>query len=77
MRPPAQVLIELLDRLTTLLTAEVNPANQAQHNTEIAKLRDEIAQAKENLAAEDVRMAANGLPWMLKPSEFSQRLSGL
>ena len=56
MRPPAQVLTDFLDKLTTLLTAEVSPANQAQHNMEIAKLRDEVAQAKEDLAAEDARM---------------------
>ena len=47
-----------MDKLTDLLTAEVNPVNQAQHNAEIAKLRDEVAQAKQDLAAEDVRMAA-------------------
>ena len=41
--PPAQVLSDLLDALTTLLTAEVTPANQTQHNAEVAKLRDEIA----------------------------------
>ena len=40
-RPPAQVLSDLLDTLTTLLAAEVNPANQAQHNAEVAKLRDD------------------------------------
>ena len=37
--------------------ADVNPANHAQHNAEVAKLRDEIAQAKEELNAENVRMA--------------------
>ena len=57
-RPPAQVLTDLLDNLTTLLAANVNPANQDQHNTEVAKLRDEIAQAKEDLAAENARMTA-------------------
>ena len=57
MRPPAQDLTNLLDNLTTLLTLEVNPANQVQHNAEVAKLRDEIAQAKEGLNAENVGMA--------------------
>ncbi len=56
-RPPTQVLSDLLDTLTTLLTAEVNPTNQDQHNAEVEKLRDQIAQAKEDLAAEDTRMA--------------------
>ena len=56
MRPPAQVLIDLMDRLTTLLTATVNPADQAGHDAEVARLREEIAQAKENLAAEDTRL---------------------
>ena len=49
--PLAQVLTDLLDNVTTLLTAEVNPTNQVQHNAEIAKLRDERAQAKEGLNA--------------------------
>ena len=31
--PPAQVLTDLLDSLTTLLAANINPANQDQHNT--------------------------------------------
>ena len=34
-RPPAQVLIDLTDRLTILLTAAVNPADQAEHDTEL------------------------------------------
>ena len=55
--PPSQVLSNLLDALTTLLTAEVNPVNQAQHNTEVRKLCDEIAQAKEELNAENTWMA--------------------
>ena len=38
MRPPAQVLSDLLDTLTALLTTKVNPTNQAQHNAEVAKL---------------------------------------
>ena len=57
-RPPAQVLSDLLDALTKLLTAVVNPASQDQHNAEVAKLRDQIAQAKEDMAAEDARMMA-------------------
>ena len=57
MRPPAQVLSELLEALATLLMVEVTPANQAQHNVDVAKLRDEIAQAKEDLNVENAKMA--------------------
>ena len=32
MRPPAQVLINLMDKLTTLLTATVIPANKDEHD---------------------------------------------
>ena len=46
----------LMDKLTDLSIAMVNPANQAQHDAEVAKLRDEVALAKEDLAAEDVRI---------------------
>ena len=56
-RPPAQVLSELLDALATLLVAEVTPATQAQHKVEVVKLRDEIAQAKEELNTENATMA--------------------
>ena len=57
-RPPAQVLMDLMDKMTTLLTSMVNPADQAQHDVEVAQLHEEVAQAKENLAAEEVRMSA-------------------
>ena len=57
MCPPAQVLTGLLDKLTALLTAVVNPTDQDQHNAAVAKLRDEIAQAKEELSTENARMA--------------------
>ena len=56
-RPPAQVLIDLMDKLTTLLTATVIPANKDEHDAEVARVREEIAQAKEALAAEDTRLA--------------------
>ena len=56
-RPPAQAVTDLLDKLTTLLTAVVNPADQDQHNAAITKLRDEIARTKEELSAENARMA--------------------
>ena len=56
-RPPAQVLSNLLDALATLLPAEVNPVNQTQHNADVAKLRDEIAQANEDVNAENTWMA--------------------
>ena len=47
-----------MDKLTTLLTAVVEPADKAQHDAEVAHVREEMVQAKENLAAEEVRMAA-------------------
>ena len=56
-RRPAQVLSSLLDAWTILLTTEVTPDNQDQHNMEVTKLRDQIAQTKEDLAAEETRMA--------------------
>ena len=40
-----------------LLAAEVDAANRDQHNTEIAKVMDQITQAKADLAAENARMA--------------------
>ena len=58
MRPPAQVLIDLMDKLTALLTATVIPASQAEHDAEVAQVREEIARAKEALEAEDTRLAA-------------------
>ena len=57
LHPPAQVLSDLLEALATLLAAEVTPENQTQHNVNVAKLRDEIAKAKEDLNAENTRMA--------------------
>ena len=57
MRPPAQVLSELFDVLAVLM-AEVNPPEQDVHNAEIAKVKEQITQAKADLAAEDTRMAA-------------------
>ena len=58
MRSPAQVLTDLLDKLTALLTLEVNPVNRDQHNAEVVKVREKIEQAKVDQEAEDVRMAA-------------------
>ena len=57
MRPPTQVLSDLFDALAALM-AEVNPANQDEHNAEIAKVKDQITQAKADLVAEDARMTA-------------------
>ena len=57
MRRPAQVLSGLMDAWATLLTATVTPEKRDQHNADVAKLKDQIAQAKEDLAAEDTRMA--------------------
>ena len=56
-RPSAQALTNLLDKLKTLLTTVVNPTEQDQHNAAVARLRDEIAQAKEELNAEGTKMA--------------------
>ena len=50
--------MDLMDELTTLLTAVVEPADKFQHDAEVARVREEMVQAKENLAAEEVRMAA-------------------
>ena len=55
---PAQVLMDLTDKLTTLLTAVINPADQARHDVEVVQLKLDMAQAKEDLAAEDVRITA-------------------
>ena len=57
-RPPAQVLTDLLDDLATQMGVEVTADNQEQHKVEVAKLCDEIAQAKADLVAESARMAA-------------------
>src|SRR3954463_5171772 len=56
-RPPAQVLSDLFDALAALM-AEANPADQDAHDAEIAKVREQITQAKADLAAEEVRMTA-------------------
>ena len=42
--------------------AEDDPADQDAHNAEIAKVREQIVQAKADLAAEKDRMAADFLP---------------
>ena len=55
---PAQVLMDLTDKLITMLTAMVNPADQARHDAEVAQLKLDMVQAKEDLAAEDVRITA-------------------
>ena len=50
--------MDLMDKMTALLTVVVELADKAQHDVEVARLREEVAQARENLAAEEVRMAA-------------------
>ena len=40
---PAQVLMDLTDKMTALLTAMVAPADQAQHDAEVAQLKLDIA----------------------------------
>src|SRR3954468_3895974 len=54
---PAQVLSDLFDALAALM-AEANPVDQEVHNAEIAKVREQITQAKAGLAAEEARMTA-------------------
>ena len=44
--------------MTALLTVVVNPVDQAQHDAEVVQLKQDIVQAKEDLAAKDVRMTA-------------------
>ena len=56
-RPPVQVLSDLFDTLAALM-AEDDSADQEAHNAEIAKVREQIVQAKADLAAEKDRMAA-------------------
>ena len=55
--PPAQVLSDLFDALAALMAPGVDAAARDQHNAEIAKVKDQIAQAKADLAAENARMA--------------------
>ena len=55
--PPAHVLSDLFDALATLMVAEVDAVARDQHNAEIAKVKDQITQAKADLAAENARMA--------------------
>ena len=47
--------MDLTDKLMTLLTVVVNPADQEAHNAEIAKVKDQITWAKADLAVEDIR----------------------
>lgn len=56
-RPPVQVMSDLFDVLAVLM-AEANPADQEAHDAEVAKVREQIVQAKADLAAERDRMAA-------------------
>lgn len=57
MQPPDQVLSALFDNLSTLLVAEVSPANRDRHNEEVTRVREQITQAKAELAAENTRRA--------------------
>ena len=45
------MLMDLMDKLTALLTVVVEPVDKAQHDAEVEWVREEMAQAKENLAA--------------------------
>ena len=58
MPSPAQVLMDLTGKMTVLLTATVAPTDQVQHDAEVAQLKLDLAKAKEDLAAEGIRMAA-------------------
>ena len=58
MPSPAQVLMDLTDKMTALLTATVDPADQARHDAEVAQLKLDLVKAKEDLAAEGIRLAA-------------------
>ena len=55
--PSAQVLSDLFDALATLMAVEVDAAARDLHNAEIAKVKDQITQAKVDLAAENARIA--------------------
>ena len=55
---PAQVLMDLTDKMTALLTATVDPADQAQHDAEVAQLKLDLVKAKEDLAAERAALDA-------------------
>ena len=66
--PPAQVLSDLFDALATLMAVEVDAAARDQHNAEIAKVKDQIAQAKADLATENARMVQSGLNWKHRPT---------
>ena len=64
-RRPAQVLADLLDDLTALLTTAVTPETQVQHNADVTKLKGQITQAKADLVAEEARMDDESGPlWM-------------
>ena len=56
MLPLAQVLSDLFDALSTLMAAEVDAAARDEQNAKIAKVKDQIAQAKADLAAQEARM---------------------
>jgi hypothetical protein len=46
-----------MDALTTLMGTEVTAENQAERNTGIAKLREQMTKAQEDINAENARMA--------------------
>lgn len=46
-----------MDAWATLLTTAVTPETRDQHNADVAKLKDQITQATEDLGIEDARMA--------------------
>ena len=54
--PLSQVLSELVASLTTLLESQVTAENQAEHNVDVTKLREQIAKAQEDINAESACM---------------------
>ena len=53
---PSDVLSTLVENLTALATAEVAPADKAQHDVEILQLKGRIEQAKRDLDIEKAMM---------------------
>ena len=73
-RPSAQVLSDLMGTLTTLLATEVTAENQAERNAEIAKLREQMTKAQEDINADNARLATYRLRTMLSQGARKQRL---
>ena len=57
-KPLAQVLLDLMNELMTLMGTKVTAENQAARNTEIARLKDQMASAQEEIIALKAQMDA-------------------